>query len=223
MNDKKNIKAPAQFKQKLTEIMDGVYELFELSKEQNLEPFSEDGCTRYMEGHGKTCSQVAGQFSRPSEYLESLLDMIRVNYDQLPFSYFLNGNMGFLYDAIPDKPFKLGYVSITSAPNVSFNAFWKDEVVPYTGRCGYSIAEAAAAFAVVSTGDENLTIDFVSTVSEVLNAGFTSENLGEFFLDGLSQNAPSQRVKLRSKKIYAGFCTNNALDSRIRISLWLIL
>jgi hypothetical protein len=131
--------------------------------------------------------------------------------------------MCFLYDAIPAKPFQLGYISIVSTPDKPCDSFWKDDVVPYIEKCGYYFEAATAIFAVASTGDENLTLDFVSTVSEVLNAGFTSENLGEFFLDGLSQTTPSQPVNLPTKQIYAGFCTDNALGSRIRISLWLIL
>lgn len=69
MNTKTNVKEPAQFKEKLTDLMGSIYELLELSKERNLKPVSDDGCTNYMEQNGKTCVQVAGQFNRPSEYL----------------------------------------------------------------------------------------------------------------------------------------------------------
>lgn len=223
MHDKYNIKAPLDFKEKLKNVMQGIYDLLELSKEQNLEPVTEDGCRRYMEEHGKTCSQVADQFDRPSEYIGSLLDMVRVNFETIPLSFSLNSNMDFLYGAIPTKPFQLGYISIVSGSDKPFHLFWEEDVVSHIEKCKYSLEEAAAIFAVASTGTENLTLDFVGTVSTTLNAGFTSEDLCGFFLHSLSQNPHSQPAKLPTKQIYAGFCTDSALDSKIRLSVWLIL
>ena len=221
MNIKTNVTAPTQFKEKLIELMGNVYELFELTKEQNLEPVTDDGCTQYTEEHGKTCSQVAGQFSRPSEYLESLLDMIRVNFEQLPFSYFLNGNMGFLFDAIPDKPFQLGYLSITSAPDVGFSSFWEDDVVPYIEKCGYSVSAVAAAFAVVSTGEENFSPKHLEDVTTTLNTGFTADELSEYLLDSISRKSVEPPAELPIKNVHMGLCTDSALQSKIRLSLWL--
>jgi hypothetical protein len=223
MNTKTNVATPLQFKEKLIELMDNVYELFELTKEQNLEPVTDDGCTQYTEDHGKTCSQVAGQFSRPSEYLESLLDMIRVNYEQLPFSYFLNGNMGFLFDAIPDKPFQLCYLSITSALNVRFNSFWQDDVVPYIEKCGYSVSESAAAFAVVSTGEGNFRPEHLENVTKTLSAGFTTDEIGAYLLDSISKKSVKRSEKLPTKQIYTGLCLDSGLANKIRVSLWLII
>lgn len=71
MKDKNNVKSPIKFQEKLQEVIEGIYEQFELSKENNLEPVSENGVTRYMEKRGKTCFQVSGQFDRPSEYLQT--------------------------------------------------------------------------------------------------------------------------------------------------------
>lgn len=223
MNIKTNVTAPTQFKEKLIELMGNVYELFELTKEQNLEPVTDDGCTQYTEEHGKTCSQVAGQFSRPSEYLESLLDMIRVNFEQLPFSYFLNGNMGFLFDAIPDKPFQLGYLSITSVPDVRFSSFWEDDVVPYIEKCGYSVSKVAAAFAVVSTGEENFSPEYLENVTTTLNSGVSNDELGEYFMDSIPEKSAEEQAQLPSKEIYTGFSIDSGLGTKIKLSLWLIL
>ncbi|MDQ6965587.1 MAG: hypothetical protein Q9M23_01535, partial [Mariprofundaceae bacterium] len=112
-----NITEPEQFNHKLQEVMEGIYELLELSREEELSPVREDGVVRYGE-EGKTCFQVSGQFERPTEFLQTLLDMIRVNFETYIFGTFqLNSNMGFMYDEIPDAPFQLGYVSITSENN----------------------------------------------------------------------------------------------------------
>lgn len=224
MKEKTNVKVPEKFKEKLIEVMNCIYELFELTKEHNLEPVSEDGCMRYMAEYGKSCSQVASQFSRPSEYLESILDMIRVNYESnLPLSYFLNSNMGFLYEAIPEKPFQLGYISLTSAPNTPFNSFWNDDVVPYIEKCGYSVEKASSIFAVASTGSDNINPDMIENVTSTLSAGFNFDDLGIYLSDSLSQETTEFPVKLPTKQVYVGFCIDSSLKSQIRLSMWLFI
>lgn len=219
MNDNRNIKSPANFQEKLIEVMEGIYELFELSKEHHLEPVSEDGVTRYFEESGKTCFQVSGQFNRPSEYLESLLDIIRVNYEPCVLgTFFLNSNMGFLYDAIPSKPFQLGYISITSEPNKKFNLFWEEDVVPYIEKCGYSVERALSIFAVASTGEENYDIDFMDNISTTLNSGFSVDEAVELMAASLCETAEEP-----TKQIYSGYCLDAALENKTRLSLWLFI
>jgi hypothetical protein len=57
-----NIIEPLEFKGKLHEIMRGIYELFELSREKELNSISDDGVIIYDEESGKTCFQVSGQY-----------------------------------------------------------------------------------------------------------------------------------------------------------------
>jgi hypothetical protein len=219
MNDNININTPAKFQEKLIEVMEGIYELFELSKEHNFEPVSEDGVTRYIEECGKTCFQVSGQFNRPSEYLESLLDIIRVNYEPCVLgTLFLNSNMGFLYDAIPEKPFRLGYISITSKPNKQFNLFWKEDVVPYIEECGYSIQDASSIFAVATTGGENYSIDLIDNISTTLNSGFSVDEAVELMAAFVCET-----LEEPTKQIYSGYCLDAALEDKIRLSLWLFI
>ncbi|HAW92956.1 MULTISPECIES: hypothetical protein [unclassified Arsukibacterium] len=224
MEVKTNVKSHEEFKEKLIQVMTGIYELFELTKEHNLEPVSENGCVRYMDEYRKTCAQAAGQFSRPSEYLESLLDMVRVNFESnLPLSYFLNSNMGFLYEAIPEKPFQLGYISLTSTPNTPFNSFWKDDVVPYIEKCGYSIEMAASTFAVASAGSDNFNPDMIENVTSTLNAGFNIDDVGTYLSDSLSQETTELPAKLPTKQVYVGLCIDSSLKRQIRLSMWLFI
>jgi len=219
MENTSNIKSPSKFQEKLIEVMEGIYELFELSKEHNLESVSEDGVTRYMEESGKTCFQVSGQFNRPSEYLESLLDIVRVNYEPCVLgTFFLNSNMGFLYDAIPDTPFQLGYISITSKPNKQFDIFWEEDVIPHIQKCGYSVNDASSIFAVASTGEEKYGIDFIDNISTTLNSGFSVDEAVELMAASLCET-----VEEPTKQIYSGFCLDTALESKIRLSLWLFI
>lgn len=219
MNDKENIKLPSEFQDKLIETMKVIYELFEISREHNLEPVSDDGVTVYLEEYGKTCFQVSGQFNRPSEYLESLLDLVRVNFEPCVLgTLFLNSNMSFLYDAIPDKPFQLGYISITSDPNKKFDSFWNEDVIPYIKKCGYSAGDASSIFAVASTGEENYGFEFLDSISTTLGSGFSVDDAL-----GLVAASLSETAKEPSKKIHAGYCLDASLQRKTRLSLWLFI
>lgn len=220
MNDIKNIDAPAKFKDKLMDVMESIFELFELSKEFNLEPVSEHGVILYDEEDGKTGFQVSGgQFNRPTEYLLSLLDIIRVNYEPCVLgTFFLNSNMGFLLDAIPDKPFQLGYVSITSEPDEQFNLFWKEDVVPYIAECGYALEDAASVFAVATTGEERYGSDWINSISNTLDSGFSIDEAVE-----LMMSFGRGGVGESTKQCYSGYCVDPALENKIRLSLWLFI
>ena len=217
MNTLTNINAPTRFRQKLMAVMQELHELFELSKEHDLEPVSEDGVTRYLEEDGKTGFQVTSQFARPSEFLESLLDIIRVNFDPCaPGTFFLNANMGLLYDAMPSVPFQLGYASMTSTPDRPFAAFWKEDVVPHLKACGYDIDRARTVFAIASTGMDNYGVEFFNDVSTTLEAGFSLHEAKELISSHVHDpaNAPI-------KHFHAGYCMDAGLGSKTRLSLWL--
>lgn len=215
----KNVKSPDKFQQKLAQVMDGIYDLMEMSKEYNLEQTAEDGCIRYTEEEGKTCFQVSGQFDRPSEYLEALLDLVRVNFEPCVMgTFFLNSNMCFLYDAVPDAPFQLGYVSITSESDKPFGSFWIEDVVPYINRCGYFLGDASSIFAIASTGREKYDLPFVGDVTQTLSSGFSSDEALALMFASL--DATKQEP---TKRTYAGFCLDAALGRRTRLSLWLFM
>lgn len=218
MNEK-NINTPVQFEEKLQDVMRGFHELFELSKEHNLEPVSDNGTIVYSEDSGKCCFQVATQFERPSEYLESLLDIVRVNFEPCQLgSFFLNSNLCFLYDAIPDTPFQLGYVSLTSEPNKPFEVFWEEDVIPYIEKCGYSVKDASSIFVVASTGKERYNLDFIGDILATLKSGFsTSEALG------LIASSLCETVEKPFKQFDSGFCLDTSLENKIRVSLWLFI
>lgn len=219
MNNKKNIKSPLKFQQKLDEVLDGIYDLMELTKESNLPAVSEDDVRCFYEEDGKTGFQVAGQYDRPSEFLQALLDIIRVQYEPCPLgTFFLNSNLGFLFERIPENPFQLGYLSLTSNSNKPFEQFWDEDVLTYIEECGYKLSETSAVYAVASTGWQQYGYDFSSRVSNKLNSGFSiSEGLT------LISSVINDKTQEPSKHIYAGFCPDEALGTKIRLSLWLFI
>lgn len=223
--NKKNIKSPVEFEEKLQDVMSGLYELFELSKEHNLEPVSDNGTIVYSEETGKCCFQVATQFERSSEYLECLLDIVRVNFEPCQLgSFFLNSNLCFLYDAIPDTPFQLGYVSLTSEPNKSFEQFWQEDVMSYIETCGYSVNDASSVFVVASTGKERYNLDFVGNTLVTLESGFsTSEALDLIAASFNETDENCETVKAPYSQFDSGFCLDASLENKIRVSLWMFI
>jgi hypothetical protein len=214
-----NIKDPAFFQQNLQSIMQDCYQLFELAKESDLSPVSEDGVTRYFEESGKCGFQVAGQYERPSEFLQCLLDIIRVQYEPNPMgTLFLNSNIGFAYENMPASSFQLGYISLMSEAEKAFDNFWLEDVHPYITKCGYHFESAFSIFAVASTGHERYNLMFLNEIADALQSGFSVE---EAF--GLLKAELHEDIDPPRKQVYSGYCLDEALGTRIRLSLWMFL
>lgn len=214
-----NVKDPRRFSEKLREVMTGIYELFELTREHELSPVSDDGVIRYIEEHGKVCFQVSGQFNRPSEFLQALLDIVRANYEPCVLgTFFLNSNMIFLYDQVPEAPFQLGYISIVDDKNKPFSRFWHEDVLPYIEVCGYTIDDASAIYAVASTGEDKYQLDFMVEIADTLGSGFSADEAV-----GLLAASVSETIEEPTRHTYAGYCLDEALGNDTRLSLWLFL
>jgi hypothetical protein len=67
--------------------MTDIYELLEITKEHDSSPPSENEIRGYIEECGKNYFQASGQYERPSEFLQTLLDMIRVIYEPTPLAH----------------------------------------------------------------------------------------------------------------------------------------
>ncbi|MDQ6966988.1 MAG: hypothetical protein Q9M23_08700 [Mariprofundaceae bacterium] len=213
-----NITEPETFNHKLQQVMIGIYDLLELSRAEELPPVSEDGVIRY-DKEGKTCFQVSGQFERPTEFLQTLLDMVRVNFEPCIFGTFqLNSNMGFMYDEIPVGPFQLGYVSMTSGNNQEFGDFWNNTFIPYIEKCGYDFSQATAIFAAVSTSEERHTLDLLDDVSMQFACGFSMNEALDLIASSINDD-----ISQPGKQTHAGYCVDPALDGKVRLSLWFFI
>jgi hypothetical protein len=213
------IKDHAGFLKKLMELNSTLYELFEICREEELAPYSEDGCCIYDEATGKCCFQVAGQFKRPGEFLDVLLDMIRVTYEPSPLgTLFLNSNPGFFYEALAEAPFTLGYLSAIGAPGESFRSFWEATIVERLKEYGYALEQSSALFIVVAGGCNRVTGDLIDEVHETANACFTVDEVFGLIAAGLGANCSKPR-----KEAYAGFVWDEGLEDRLRVSLWMFI
>ena len=95
-----NIIEPVVFGEQLGKIFAAIYGLFERTRENTLLA-KEDGIIRYFEEDGKCLFQVAGQFKRPGDFLQCLLDMLRIMFEpNPPGTWLLNSNPDFILEEI---------------------------------------------------------------------------------------------------------------------------
>ena len=216
MKELYNIKNTQLFTTKLQEILNGMYDFFELTFEKEY-PKETDGVVHIVDG--KTCFQVADQYQRPHDFLQSLLDILRVIYEpEILGTFSLNSNPGFLFDAIPGKPFQLAYGSFISKPNQSFKEFWSEKIIKSFEKYGYNQEKATALFVVVSAGKERYGFDLIIEVDETLEAGFSQEEAFGLIASTINKNVPKP-----AKNVYAGYCLIKELMSRLRVSLWMFI
>ncbi len=207
------------FQNKLRIVMNGIYEFIELLSELKLSSVGEDGITRYLEESGKTCFQVSGQFNRPTEFLEVLLDIIRVNFEPYVLgTFFLNSNMEFIYENLPNSEFQLGYITALSEEGQEFSEFWDKVVVPRVKECGYSFSKASTLFVVVSTGEENYGVNLLEDVSKKLSSGFSANEAFDLITSIINTDVERPR-----KRFYTGYCLDPVLGAKIRLSAWICI
>ncbi len=205
-----------QFVSQLKAVMTGIYDFMEITQEKTLKP-AEYSVTDQGEEPAKYCFEVANQYHRPTEFLQALLDIIHVNFEPCLLStYCLNSNISFLYEEVADQPFNLGYLSIISEGTKEFNSIWREQVIPYAYQCGYSVEEATAVFVVVTVGPQQYDVEWVAAVIQSLNAGYSvNEALGMLRANLRDETAT------QANNTYVGFCVDEALVNKIRISAWL--
>ena len=195
-----------------------LWDLFELCREVDCRVESSTN-TQPLNPASITPFDVANQYERPTEFLQTVLDIFRATDEPAPIgTLFLNGNLGFLLDALPDDPFRLGYATLTGDAGQPFAALWEEAVLPNLSACGYAVETALEVFGVVSTGLERYDLQLVEDVLPVVGGGFSLEEaLGLIAATVEGSDAP------RTKTVHFGFCLDPALESKRRLSLWLVL
>jgi hypothetical protein len=187
-----------------------------LTKEEALAPVT-NGVRVYFEEDGKLGFQAAGQYHRPTEFLQALLDMIHVHFEPYPLTTFgLNSNLGYLYEAISDQPFSFGYLSLISQGTKEVSNIWREQVIPYAQRCGYALAAATTVLVVVSTDQQQYDVAWAAGVLQSLNAGYGVHEVQELLMANVTDETPTQ-----THNTFVGFCVDEALVNKIRISVWL--
>lgn len=190
----------------------GFRELMDLLKEHEF-PEVTNGVRHYYAEDGKLPFQEAQQFDRPDEFLQALMDMLKVQFEPWPLgTFFLNSNvMAYLADTIEERSFSFSYASITSEPQAGFTGFWLTVVEPYLNKLGIPFSDGQS-FVVVTVGPSNYTLSLVEEVNCVLGSGI---NLASAVKALVGSGVAGQHV-------VCGYAVEEGLDSRVRVSIWCI-
>lgn len=199
-----NLTQPLQFQNTLTNLHNNLWQLFELARENE----HVTDC--------KTAFHVSGQYDRPDEFLQCLLDMVRVMFEPYPLgTFFLNANLDFLTSAISDKSGRLGYLSAISEEGESIESFWESRIATRLDELDYSVRDSTL-IAMCSTGPDRYNLDLICEVGDFLEANFSVDDALALMSKEIKQTAQPSRAA------YAGYSPDYALGNRLRLSLWLI-
>ena len=205
---------PKAFVVALREVVAGLYQVFDLAAERPYDPDDDD----------KPLFGVSSQFDRPNEFLQTLLDMLRVFFEpDPPGTVFLNANPCFLYEALSDQPVQLGYASILGEPGESFSAMLDNRIFPRLTELGYQQEADSSAFFAICRGPERggrikFSDPLICEAEIILQAGTSVEEAWGGLYSAVKGESPAF-----SKKHYVGVSFDESLGDRLRVSVWLII
>ncbi|WP_415892538.1 hypothetical protein ACMXYN_15045 [Neptuniibacter sp. PT8_73] len=191
----------------------GFRELMDLLKEHDF-PEVSNGVRHYYVEDGKLPFHEAQQFDRPDEFLQALLDMLKVQFEPWPIgTFFLNSNvMAYLAGTIEQRSFSFNYASITSESKAGFTGFWLTVVEPYLNKLDIPFSDGQF-FVVVTVGSCNYTLSLVEEVDSVLGSGISLASAVKAVVGAGNE----------AQNIVCGYALEEGLDSSMRVSVWSIL
>ncbi|MBK6008685.1 hypothetical protein JJB11_21500 [Ramlibacter ginsenosidimutans] len=168
--------------------------------------------------------RVVGQQQRPSEFLQCWLDMVRVIFEPAPpGTMFLNSNWDLITAAVPEAPFRLQYLSVSSGSADGATALIKRHLEPRALELGCPISEAVACFAALCVGEElyERRMSLNKELQGTLGGGFTVDEA----LVAISEVAHGRDAARRAERqAHAGVTLDRQLSAGVmRISAWLFL
>lgn len=205
---------PQAFVAALRKVVAGLYQVFDLAAERPYNPEDDD----------KVLFGVSSQFDRPNEFLQTLLDMLRVFFEpDPPGTLFLNANPCFLYEVLSDKPIQLGYASILGEPGESFSSMLHEKIFPKLAELGYQQETYSSACFVICRGpDRGGRIKFgdelICEAGMALQANISVEEAWGGLYSTIKGESPAFL-----KRHYVGASFDQSLGDRLRVSVWLII
>lgn len=208
-----NIKSPAEFAHRISNTIENLYYLFDQTCEVELLPFDQ------RQGKDWKCLfEASGQFKRPNDFLQCLLDMVRIMFEpDPPGTFFLNANPDFIYEEICTTPFRLGYVTALSEPHESIDKFNKRKLEPLIQEYGYDSNSIFATYVFVTHGKSSMSQ--IRGIVKFFDSGFSVDNALQSFANIIKEDG---EISKRNRS-YAGFSTDEALGDRVRVSMWLFM
>lgn len=101
-----NVVNPEGLRLHLEALIDAMYGAFKQTRE------TPSNVSKANDEIDDTCFQVSSKYERPREFFQCMLDMIRIVFEPSPpGTMLLNANPCFIFDAIQQSQFRLGYLS----------------------------------------------------------------------------------------------------------------
>lgn len=193
----------------MIQIHQGIYKLMELLKEHEFPQFS-NGVQRYHSEQGKLPFQVATQFDQPAEFLQSLLDMLKVQFEPYPMgTLLLNSNVVAHMAYHLDKDIeKFHYLSVIGEPHQTPRDIWNMTIGPYLRLREISFKRIKVALVAVM-------------VSETYYSIRLAGEMADMWMEGLEPVADTlEDHEIEEPYLHYGFGTDEGLKDKIRISVW---
>jgi len=200
------------FLDSVVQIDSAIRGLMELLRESEF-PEVSNGIRHYYADMGKLPFQVASQFSRPDEFLQALLDMLRAQFEHHPLgTFFWNSNLtAILADDLESAHISFGYVSVIGGAQQSFTELWSTEVIAHMDRCNVLFEEAASVYIAIIVGSQSYTLQLVEEVVTQVET-----------VIGVAKEDGAGWIAGRPGGASIGYAMDDGLDRRIRVSVWVI-
>lgn len=219
-----NVPDPKALSQMIGEFFVSNLGLIHMLREKTMHSHTEDGCQVFDEEFGPLAFQATMQYERPKEFLQTLLDLIRIIFEpHPPGTLLLNANIGLMINEVGSEAFQLGYLSAVSDTGESFGEFAQRAIEPRIQALGYRRAPPNATFFMLTYGDQSFEAreTIREEICKLFSPGFQLNELITRFAETVQQ---SPHADTRMGRCYAGYSQDSALGpDRFRLSVWLFL
>lgn len=176
---------------------------------------------QFLEDDELSPFQLMARFSRPTEFLQTWLDLVRVIYEPSPpGTFFLNSNLDWVPSEVPARPFRLVYLSAISKPGESVAALDQRVVRPRLAVKGSAANPPSTSFVMVTTaaGNADYSRAIRRQVMACYEAGFHPDEVVGMLKAAIQGE---EGITSGGGRVYAGFSQDAALSpDRFRLSLW---
>lgn len=219
-----NVPDPEALGTQLDKTFDAIHGLIHILREKTLRSKS-SGCEIFDAKSGPCAFQVSSQYERPKEFLQTLLDLIRIMFEpNPPGTLELNSNLGFLLEEIGKVPFRLGYLTAISNPGESAVDLQHRVIAPQMKALGYADPTPVATYLMVTYGQADYKERYAikRQLIEMYRPGLRLDELVHRFSEVAQQGHVATAPE--TGRAHMGSSCDAALGpDRFRLSMWLFL
>lgn len=165
-----NISEPHQFRTALEELFQSMANVCAMS--------AQSSPAEAVHDEPLPCFSVVANRERPAEFLQCWLDLLRVVFEpNPPGTMYLNSNWDFVCDAVPQEPFRLGYLTL-ALPGTGPAAATQlgEQLRVRAAHLGYDVQNSYGTFVCMSMGPAAFrnSLSSTSALQAVFGAGLSA-------------------------------------------------